>query len=53
VEWAFMIGGEGWPRVKPWLFVDLGFGVVGPIGGAAPGGRLGGLAFRFLVGWAF
>src|SRR5256884_37683 len=53
VEWAVMIGGEGWPRVKPWLFVDLGFGFVGPIGGAAPGGRLGGPAFRFLVGWAF
>jgi hypothetical protein len=53
VEWAVMIGGEVWPRVKPWLFVDLGFGFVGPIGGAAPGGRLGGLAFRFLVGWAF
>jgi len=53
VEWAVMIGGEGWPRVKPWLFVDFGFGFVGPIGGAAPGGRLGGPAFRFLVGWAF
>src|SRR5439155_584926 len=53
VEWAVMIGGEVWPRVRPWLFVDLGFGFVGPIGGAAPGGRLGGPAFRFLVGWAF
>jgi len=53
VEWAVMIGGEGWPRVKPWLFVDVGFGFVGPIGGTAPGGRLGGPAFRFLVGWAF
>jgi len=53
LEWAAMLGGEAWPRVKPSLFVDLGFGAVGPIGGTAPGGRLGGLAFRFLVGWAF
>jgi len=38
---------------RPGLFFDLGYGVVGTIGGSTPGGHGGGITLRFLMGWAF
>ena len=53
VEWAALLGSELWPDTRPGLFFDLGYGVVGTIGGNTPGGHGGGMTLRFLMGWAF
>jgi hypothetical protein len=53
LEWAALMGSELWPDGRPGLFMDVGIGVVGTIGGTTPSRHLGGPTIRMLMGWAF